>query len=254
MAGFALCARCGARADSSSQTNPFKGPVYRFGARVPGFGPLARKLGSPVVRDGAGRPVARVQPRRAPVRRAVALMVGAASWVTGAGLLARTLMPVDDAVSLLLLALGVLGLLVGALVVVSMLSPGPDVLLVATGLDPRLLLRVRPTHEGWARSTLQVEDGDGVELGALELHRVRNVVWPLALLGPVAVSRPDGGTSLRVRRRGLGPSLSIEREDGTAIAAVGASPEPFGADELRILDRGSVDPRLLVAALVVLRP
>jgi hypothetical protein len=250
---FAVCPECGAPARSSTPPLVFRGAVYRYGARIAGLGPLARKLGSPIVRDGDGRAIARVEPRRAPVRRTIAVGLGAAAFVVSSVALGAAL-PIEGAVGFAARVLGVLVLLGLSLALVTALSPAPDLLLVAAGPDPTLLLRVRPTRHGFARTTLVVEDGEGAELGSMELDRLRNVVLPLSLLGPVATVQSREGPRVVARRAGLAPSMTLVTDDGTVLGRLGPGAGLVSADELRLdVEPCPVDPRLLVAALVLLR-
>lgn len=253
---FAVCPECGGVVGGEAGlAPPFDRSVYRYGARLAGMGVLLAKLGPKLVRDEADRPIARVHPRRAPLRRLFALAAGSVTFVALTLAYAWLVSQVADGWLLLPLALGVIAILVAALGVVCLLSPGPDALLVAAGHDPRLLVRVRPTHDGWARSTLAVEDGDGTELGTLVLDRFRNVIYPLGALGPVAELHPAGGPRLLVTRQGAWtPGLVLAGEDGEVVATYGCNPGLLGPDELSVIDPPPCDRRLFVAALMVLRP
>lgn len=255
--GFAVCPRCGGRGAATSSA-PFDGSMFRYGTRLAGMASqLAAKLGVTVVRDAADRPIARVSPRRMSPRRFVALAIG--SLVFAASLLAYAWLveelPSGWLLARVVMVLGVLTVLGLSLSVVCLLSPGPDLLLVATGSDPRLLLRVRPVRNGWARSTLAVEDEHGRALGSIVLDRFRNVMIPLGALGPLAHIEPARGPRVIVRRpSSFLPGIVFTREDGDPVATFACNAGLFARDALEIVDEPPIDRRLLVAAMVIVRP
>ncbi|HEY8430566.1 MAG TPA: hypothetical protein VIL20_19435 [Sandaracinaceae bacterium] len=256
--GLDVCPACGGRGAARESPPPFDKSIYRYGTRLFGIASLfADKLGARTVRDAADRPIARVSSRRMTPKRFVALSTGA--LVLGASLVLYAMLvgelPDGWLLARLVMLPGALFALGLSLAVVCLLSPGPDALLVAAGSDPRLLVRVRPVRDGWTKSTLAVEDGEGRALGSIVLDRFRNVFIPLGLLGPVASIDPARGPRVLVRRPSLLPGIVMARaDDGDPIATFGCNAGLFTRDALEIVDEPPIDRRLLVAVMVLVRP
>lgn len=260
--GLSVCPECGAMAPTGGiapgRTAPFDRSVYRYGARL--YGPaarLAQRLRAPAIHDGADRPIARVKARRPSARRLGALASGALV-LTGAILLMMWLLgalPPDGWLVRIAMYALVPPALVLALSVVARLSPGPDILVTGAGADPRLLMRVRPLEEAGPWSTLAVEDAEGVPIGTLRLHRVRELIFPLGHRAPLIEIEPARGPSLAVRRpSAFMPGWVFERGDGTTVATYALNPGLLGKDELTIAEPPPCDRRLLIAAMVIARP
>lgn len=260
--GFSVCPECGAMAASRPSppggTAPFDRPVYRYRFRL--YGPIARvlqRLKTPAIHDAADREIARVTARRPSLRRFVALFAGAV-LLTGMILLSMWLLeplPPDGWLVRLAMYAMVPPMLLLSLGTVAWLSPGPDVLVTGAGLDPRLLLRVRPVDESGFTSVLEVEDTEGISLGTLRLNRVRDLLFPLGHRAPLIEIEPKRGPRLRVRRpSAFMPGWVFETEDGAAVATYALNPGLLTRDELDIVEPPPCDRRLLVAAMLVARP
>jgi hypothetical protein len=262
--GFSVCPACGSLAPArplpspADTPAPFDRPIYRYRHRL--YGPLARllqRLSAPAIRDASDRVVAHVRARRTPARRLAALAGGALA-LTGAilalmGLL--SLLPDGGWPMRIVMYTAVPPLVVGALALVARLSPGPDVLVVGAGRDPRLLVRIRPVEEAGATSVLDVEDAEGTRLGTLRLDRVRELVFPLATDRPLIEIEPARGPRLSVRRPSrLGPGWVFETDDGEPVGTYATNAGLLTRDALEIADPPPCDRRLFVAAMVVARP
>lgn len=257
--GFAVCPDCGGRGAAHASPPPFDRSTYRYGSRLIGAVSLvASKLMPAIVRDAADQPIARVSRRRMPLRRFVALCVGSVVFTATLLLYVWLIgdLPEGWLLARLVMLPGVLFVLGLSLSVVCLLSPGPEALLVASGRDPRLLLRIRPASDGWIRSTLAVEDEEGREVGTILLDRFRNAIFPLGALGPLAHIEPARGPRVVVRRPSVFlPGIVFAREDdGHPIATFGCNAGLLGRDALEIVHEPPVDRRLLVAAMILVRP
>ncbi|HJL15597.1 MAG TPA: hypothetical protein RMH99_08080 [Sandaracinaceae bacterium LLY-WYZ-13_1] len=261
--GFSVCPECGTLAPSHAPVAPdatpapFDRPIYRYRARL--HGPLARllqRMRTPAIRDAADRVVAQVQTRPS-MGRFVALGAGAAVF-TGAvvALLALLAMLPDERwIQRLVLYATVPALLVGCLALVAWLSPAPDRIVVGAGGDPRLLMHVRPVDAAGGASVLEVEDAEGVTLGTLRLHRVRELIFPLGSRRPLIEIAPARGPALVVRRpSAFLPGWVFETADGEAVGSYGTNPGLLARDQLEIAEPPACDRRLFVAAILVARP
>lgn len=254
MSGLAVCAGCGARI-GGSDAGPFDRTSFRYRSRLYGA-PLVlfQKLSTPVVRDGGDRPIARVE-HRFRLRRAGAILVGALVFV--ATLLAYVWaigeLPDGWLASRLAMLPGIVLVLGTSLSVVALLSPGPEARLVSIGREPRTLLRFFSTRDGWTASELDVEDGDGVKIGTVVLHRFRNSLWPLGWHRPIA-TLSDGSASVDVKRASPFFSGIHFRQAEDLVGTFACNAGILTRDALEIADPPPVDPRLFVTAMIVARP
>lgn len=203
--------------------------------------------------DGAERELAHVQRPRPGPRRLVALLAGA--LILSGGLLG--LVALGDlfrALGHLVVYLGAPPLLVLARRATTWLSPGPELVVVRSGRDPRLLFRVRRLEEHGARSVLEVEDSNGAPIGRLELDRLRARPSAFAALGGYVRLHTADGEVLQARRTSrFRPGAVIEGDDGRPAAVLGQH-GGFTWDQVELTDPPPADPRLLLAAALVASP
>ena len=249
--GLVVCPDCGEHVGEA----PRQSPLYRtrFHYRARALGPLSRvveKVRPAPIRDEADRPIAHVRHRRSP-QRLLAQLAGAGLFTAAIVALMWIAARLPDSTVLLhlMMYVGVFGALVASLALVTMLSPGPDALVVAVGHDPRLLLRLRPVGHSLSTSTLRVEDGDGVSLGLLRLHRLRAYLLLNPGRGPVLEIEPTRGQRVLARRPGPGRGWTFEIDSGV-VGAFALEGGFLGRDTLQIEDPPPVDPRLFVAAII----
>ena len=242
--GFAVCGEC-ARPLALASEALFDARRFRF-AR-----PLMRGIPRALMSED-GRELARVHRARLRPRVLLAHLGGAlvAAAIMMAALLAGEIWPTLGFWPLYLI--GPLGLNLG-LIVSARLSPGPQLLLVRSGRDPRLLLQVRPTGAHGARCTLEVEDANGTAIGEIDLDRLRAKPSAFGPLEDFLRVRTPDGTELSARRLfRLRPGAVLETNAGDAVATIGLT-GGMSWDELAIGD-STIDPRLVVAAALVAAP
>jgi hypothetical protein len=252
--GFSVCGACGAMLGGDA--GPFDRTSFRYRSRLYGL-PLLwfQKLSTPIVRDGADRPIARVE-RPFSLRRAGAIVIGAMVFV--AALLAYLwmvgdLLPDGWLGAQLIVLPGVLAIVALTLAIVALLSPGPEARLVSLGRMPHTLVRFRSVRDGWTESELEVEDGGGARIGSVVVHRLRNVLWPLSWLGPIA-TLSAGATRVDVTRPSPLKSGLHFLEGNDVVATFACNQGVLARDALEISDPPPLDPRLFVTAMIVTRP
>ena len=95
--------------------------------------------------------------------------------------------------------------LFAALRATAWLSPAPELLVIQSGRDPRLLFQLRTASESGGRSTLAVEDSNGTGIGEVEVDRLRLRASAFAGLEDYLHIRGNDGVALRARAsRGCG--------------------------------------------------
>lgn len=262
MPGFSVCPDCGALAAAHPARSeaPFDHATYRYRSRI--VGPLARlvpaRLRTPTLFDESEVPIARVETRRPPFRRLLALTVGAATltaMILGWMELASWLFPPESWTLRFVLFATIQLMGIAALAIVAWLSPGPNVHLWSAGSDPVPLLHVRLKRQSGPYSQLEVETAEGAKVGTLRLHRVRELFFPLATARPLIEIRPTAGPTLHVRRPSrLELGWIFETTDGNVVGTYARNPGLWTRDELCIADPPPCDRRLFIAAMVVARP
>lgn len=192
-------------------------------------------LATVVVRSSAGRWGARALGAAGFTGATVALMSLVGGWAAGAWLL----------------ALAVPGLLLLSLALVLVMSPEPGYALLSE--DGETLLLVEPESRAglWRRS--RIEDGEGQRLGALRRAPLRDRFWPLGHVAPLVVIEPEGGGEIRAQRPSSWAPGWVFASQGQAVARYAIRTAPGTRDRLEVGDE-TLDPRLLLAAVLVARP
>lgn len=250
--GLVVCAGCGARVRGASERSVLHRARFSVRRRLLGGRLSAARE---ALRDEDGRAIAacRVRPS---LGRGLAVLVGAGLFTASVlGLVTLLeLVALERWLEHAVIYATMPGLLVAAIVVVVRLSPGPDLVLVALGHDPRLLLHVHPERERGFESRLAVEDAEGVPIGELVLHRLRDRVWPLGHARPLIVILAPGRSPILVRRRSRFVPGWVFEQDARPVASYALEAPSRALHELVIDDTDCADPRLFVAAMMVGRP
>ncbi|MFK7988210.1 MAG: hypothetical protein AB8I08_19475 [Sandaracinaceae bacterium] len=221
--------------------------LYLYRTALPGAR-LRGKLRGAHVRDEAGVSLAAVV-RRPHRGRWFARVLGAAAF-TVATLLMMSVVG-EWAGGAWILGLSVPVLLLLALGAVVLLTPEPRFALLSDAGET--VLRVEPgSRWGWWRVN-GIEDGEGLRLGGLRRAPLRDRFWPLGHVAPLIVIEPAEGARISVQRASAWAPGWVFTCEGQTVAHYAIRTPPGSRDRLEVLDR-AVDPRLLLAAILVARP